>query len=291
MSLQVTPFSDLASKIVRIKKTESILPIAQKTAVINTLLVGDDLVLRTSLTSPVSYDREMIKLLHKHSVFVEKDETITPTLDAFSYNLSNIDKICLIWGLYKSSYDVLDKEREIECSSCKTKSKHHINMDDLIHEDTFNIWDKEVPFYEYNYIFDCEYENYVYRFHTKLPSIQDNNIMLNLISIDALQYNIEKTGSLFTKGQRMALITNNIELFEKSNPDSKVCTSSFQEILIAYDKYIPHQVAKEFFNNYSSHFDKYVPEFYYNVECPSCKNKFKHNVDLELEFFRKCILG
>ena len=59
-----------------IKKQEAIMPIARRSAMVTPLKVGDDLSLRTSLISPVQYDRMMIELIHSHTEIVTVDKNI-----------------------------------------------------------------------------------------------------------------------------------------------------------------------------------------------------------------------
>ena len=67
-------FLSIAQKVVELKKTITFLPIVKKFAHCHCVLVGDDLGLRTTLTNPVGYDRELIKLLHAHAEISETDD-------------------------------------------------------------------------------------------------------------------------------------------------------------------------------------------------------------------------
>jgi len=304
----ITPFMDAASKVKGIKKVQVVLPIARKSGNVTTLLVGDDLALRSSLTSPVGYDREMIQLLHKHTEFIEDSGNIQFPYAKFCQEISNIDKLSLIWGIYKSTYDTLGGERSFTCpkEECKHEFKDIIHLDDLIHEDTYVPWDKtmmiksgegedateqecEVPFHQYSHTVVIEYDNFVYEFAARLPSIQNNNIVLGRISIDVLQQNLEKIGSIFTRPQQMALLTKAVRLSAKDNSFAPAETSNVDEILASFQTSIPFVVAEEFFVKYGEEFDKYVPKYYKKMACPICGNTFDHNVDLEIEFFRRSL--
>jgi len=69
-----------------------------------------------------------------------------------SATMSNIDKICLIWALYKSTYETLG-QRNFVCDkeNCKTQFKQEILLESLIQEDTFTIWEEDKPFYNFTY--------------------------------------------------------------------------------------------------------------------------------------------
>ena len=57
------------SKISKLKRKELILPIAKKEVVVSPLSVGDDMILKTALISPVKLDKELMKLLWQHTEF------------------------------------------------------------------------------------------------------------------------------------------------------------------------------------------------------------------------------
>ena len=64
----------------RIKRKEIILPIARREAVVSPLSVGDDLILKTALISPVKLDKELMHLLWKHTEFwfPNQNEVVEP---------------------------------------------------------------------------------------------------------------------------------------------------------------------------------------------------------------------
>ena len=292
MSIE-TDFLKVAEALSSVKKQETTLPIAMKEAIVTPLLVGDDVALRTSLISPANYDKELIKLLYKHSEILDNGDPIKTNLQQFMGNLSNIDKVCLIWAIYKATYDTLGK-RPIKCggSNCDNEYNHEVKLDDLIQEDTFFPWDKDVPFNQYVHDIAIPYTgHYVYIFTSKLPSIADNNRILSLVPVDALQRTLETTGDLFTRSERLTLLVEKIAIEPKSDPKKRVESRSMQEILRAFDHFIPYDVAEKFLIEYSNEFDKYVPSFYTMVECPKCGEPNRLEVELEVELFRRIILG
>ena len=64
-------FLSIALSIKDIRKSEMLLPIARKSAVVTPFLLGDHQVLKTAILSPQNYDREMVKCLYKHTQIVE----------------------------------------------------------------------------------------------------------------------------------------------------------------------------------------------------------------------------
>jgi hypothetical protein len=297
MAAGFSPFLDAVSKLTSVKLTECIFPIAKITANFTPMVTGDDVSLRTSLVSPISYDRELCKIIVKHLTIVDKEEDTKLNYNQLVSKISNIDKLSAIWALYKATYDNLADQREMTCvnNECKQKFKIDIPMDDLIHEDTYTIWDvvdaesNDVPFDIYRVIISVEHKDTVYNFKVKLPSIKNNNDLLGVVSIDTLQYNLENTGRIFSRPQHMTLLTEALQITSKSNAFSAIETTNFDELLLTFNNYLPFQVSDKFFTEYNDIFTKYSPNYYLNVTCPICGNIDKHDIDLETEFFRKCL--
>jgi len=292
----LSSFLKAAEAIAGIKKQEVPLPIAQKQAIVTPLRVGDDLSMRSSLTSPVNYDREMTRMLYDHTevILSEGAVPVKENFERFCATLSNIDKVCLIWALYKTTYETLG-QRSFKCDkdNCKAEFKQEILLDTLVQEDTFTIWEEEKQFHEFVFPIEVEYEGFVYIFESRLPSIKDNNRLLSNLSIDALQNNLNQTGALFTRREQMTLLSKSVSIIKKgmSIDNETPRTESMQEMLLAFTSYVPHIVSEDFFTKYRDKFDKYYPKFYTNVNCPACGNQVKFQIDLEIEFFRRSLFG
>jgi len=89
------------------------------------MVTGDDVSLRTSLVSPISYDRELCKLIIKHLTIVDKEQDKKLNYNELVASISNIDKLSAIWALYKATYDNLADQREMTCvnKDCKQNLK------------------------------------------------------------------------------------------------------------------------------------------------------------------------
>ena len=72
--MALSEFLKMMQTISSIKKQEVPLPIARKSAVVNPLKVGDDLALRSSLVSPVNYDKDLTRLLYNHTEIMENED-------------------------------------------------------------------------------------------------------------------------------------------------------------------------------------------------------------------------
>lgn len=294
--VNLSSFLKAAETVAGIKKQEVPLPIAQKQAIVTPLRVGDDLTMRSSLTSPVNYDRDMSKMLYDHTevVLSQGAAPVKENFERFCATLSNIDKICLIWALYKTTYETLGL-RPFKCDkeNCKTEFKQEVLLESLIKEDTFTVWEEDKPFYDFIYPINVDYEGYTYLFESRLPSIRDNNRLMSNLSIGALQNNLTKTGALFTRREQMTLLSKSVAIIKKGVAvgDDTPRTENMQEMLMAFTDYVPHIVSEDFFKKYRDKFDKYYPKFYTNVPCPSCASQIRFQIDLEVEFFRRSIFG
>lgn len=292
----LSSFLKAAEAVAGIKKQEVPMPIAKKQAIVTPLKVGDDLSMRSSLTSPVSYDREITRMMYDHSEFVlaEGETPVKENFERFCATMSNIDKICLIWALYKTTYETLG-QRSFTCGkeNCKSEFKREILLDSLIQEDTFTIWAEDKSFYDFIFPIEVDYEDFTYLFESRLPSIKDNNRLLSNLSIDALQNNLNQTGALFTRREQMTLLSKSVSILRKgASPDNETPrTENMQEMLMAFTNYVPHIVSEDFFKKYRDKFDKYYPKFYTNVNCPACGDEIKFQIDLEIEFFRRSLFG
>ena len=292
-------FLQTLSRVTAVKKTMTALPIVKKQAQVSPLVVGDDLALRTSLTSPVFYDREIIKLIHSRTEFIKdkEDDEETLSYEDFVSKISNVDKLSLIWALFKATYETLG-ERNFTCPSenCvhnKNPIKNEVSLKDIIHDDTYQIWDEEQPFNEFSYQIDIPYKDVTYSFMARLPSISHNNKILATVSTDTLQNNLEKTGTIFSRSQSMALLTSAMQISGRSGDQeiNPVQTNNLQELLIAFNSYVPYTVSEKFLEKYNEKFEKYVPSYYKVIECPSCGKEVRNDFDLEVEFFRRGLFG
>ncbi len=288
-----TDFLAVLNQIKNIKKFETTLPIAQKAANIVPLMVGDDLSLRSSITSPSGYDREIINLLYNKVEFVHETKTYKETFDNFCNQISNIDKIVLLWSLYKCTYESLGL-RNLTCDKCKDnldkpfQFKEEIFIDELLHEDSLVAWEEDIPFYKYTFVIEIEYEDIVFKFSTVIPTIFKYNQILGMVSTADLQTNLDKLGQVFSKPMQLSLLTNQIEII--MNNETSI-GKSIQEILMAFDGQIPEVVSEEFYEKYNEKFNQYLPKFYKDIKCPNCANIIKHEIDIETEFFRRSVLG
>ena len=68
-------------QINRIRRKEIVLPIARREVVVSPLSVGDDLILKTALISPVKLDKELMYLLWQHTEFWSPSNEIVKPAD------------------------------------------------------------------------------------------------------------------------------------------------------------------------------------------------------------------
>ncbi len=286
-------FLETLSKVSSVKKTMTALPIIQQQVQVSPLVVGDDLSLRTSLTSPVFYDRDIVKLLHQKTEFVDG----SLPYEEFVNRISNIDKLSLIWALFKSTYETLGERQfycpKENCNHAKDPFKKEVLLDNIIQEDTFQVWEEEAPFHEYSFQIDIPYKEVIYSFMSRLPSIANNNQILATVSTEILQNNLEKTGTIFSRAQSMALLISAMQISGSSEGSNinPVQTNNLQELMMAFNSYVPFTVSEEFLEKYNEKFEKYIPNFYTVEKCPTCGEEVRNDFDLEVEFFRRSLFG
>lgn len=171
-------------QINRIRRKEIILPIARREVVVSPLSVGDDLILKTALISPVKLDKELMYLLWQHTEFwfpsndiVKQPEQQPESKDGvqvpqqrgrkkkfksqqdddktggkyksipeqeFYNTISYFDKLVLIWGIYNVTYGTLGTQT-IKCPHCEHEFESEVVVDDTLHEDSMELWDEEKP--------------------------------------------------------------------------------------------------------------------------------------------------
>ncbi len=302
---------NVLSQISAIKKTELILPIARTEAIVTPLTVGDDLTLKSSVLSPANLDMDLIQLIYDHTEFVkpqiedtsEKEGTkkkknsidgpkfYKPKFQKFLSEISHIDKLMLMWGIYKSTYDTLG-ERTITCENCKEEFKEDIDLDSLIQEDSITVLeDEKHPFSKYIELVTIPIDEWILEFECSLPTMKRYNNILSMIPISQVQENLEKIRSAFDTTHLMALFTQKFAVYPNKNPEQRVETVNLQEIMAALNKYVKITVADEFMKQYDKLFGNYMVKFYKPITCPSCKDVHDYNVDIEFEFFRRSLFS
>lgn len=282
-------FLSTAMTIKDIRKTEMVLPIARKTTVVTAFLLGDHGILKTAILSPQNYDREITKCLHRRCTIIDVEgNEVKYKYDELVSQISNIDKVCLIWACYKSTYKELG-QREVICSKCGIKNNYKISLEELIQEDSITFWEDETtPFYNYTYTIEVPYDDgYSYQFDTQIPTIKKYNQVLGSITIEKIKENLE-TNTVLSSSEELAVMVNSIKI--KKGDSIVTETNKLQEILIFLSSALPTEVSEYLKSDYEKKFDKYQPKFYTNLKC-SCGNSQKYMVDIETEFFRRTLFG
>lgn len=278
------------SSLNKLKIREIFCPVSKITVHTTPLTVGDDLSLRTMISSPEFYDREIASLIYKHSTFPELQSK--PDFDTFITQFSSFDRRLLLYGIYSSTYKVL-AEDEIKCTNCGHTFKDKIKSDEIINPESFEIWDKEQSFNNYYKEVKVDInpgeENTIndITFITKIPSIQDNFNVLSLTNPEQIQYTFEKTGQILTRSQELALVTKSIKI--NSNINNEIETdyiNDLESIYQAISEYITSDIVNDVVNNYNKEFDKYSPEFAKKYTCSKCAFEFSYGVNIESHLFR-----
>lgn len=284
-------FLDFAESIINYKKTEGGLPISKMSCQVVPFLTGDDLALRTSVTQPDGYDKDLNKLLCEKTKFYnpETKEFQSINLEQFKKNLSIYDRKTLLFLAQSITYETLGK-RSITCPKSSSENNPHSFEKEIFYSecqqpDSLKIWDKEKPFTEYVYPIECKFGDFTFVFNTKLPSLEKSTNILTYVDIPTMQRNFRTEGSPLSKANKIALFSDSIELYKNNDPDTKQVTNTLQEMLAFTEKSLPLTISQKVLNEYEKHFGEYEPKFYVKMKCPICGHEFDYILDVEWELF------
>jgi DNA-directed RNA polymerase subunit RPC12/RpoP len=279
------------SSLNKLKVREVYCPVSKVSVHTTPLTVGDDLSLRTMISSPEFYDREIASLIYKHATFPEFPNR--PSFDQFIDMFSSFDRRLMLYGIYSSTYKVL-AEDTIKCSNCGNEFKDKIKSEEIIDPESYQQWDKEKSFKEYflevpvdiNPDEDNTINHLV--FITAIPSIRDNFNVLSLTSPDQIQYTFEKTGQILTRAQELTLVTKAIRLESTVNGQQEIDhIADIESKYRAISEYITSDVVIDVVSKYNEEFDKYSPSFGKKYTCSNCGHEFSYGVNIESHLFRQ----
>ena len=275
----------------KVKQREVFCPMIKLRAITTPLMTIDDLVLKTSITSPDLYDQELSRLVHSHTRFPEIENTIN--FSEFVERISYIDRQVLIWGIFASTYGTLGT-LDITCPHCRYESKMEVLAEDLIQDDSLTVWDKDVPYYEYIHtiekVFDLE-NLYKLEFQTSIATIKQHLEILNLIDPEALKLNYQRFGSILSKSEELASVTRTLKLYHSPTDESPATWIGAHDIHSVIRDYITLDIADNILDEYNEHFNKFIPQFRKAITCQSCNNLYYYNADPEVVLFRNFLRG
>jgi hypothetical protein len=274
----------------RVKQREVFCPTANVRLMTTPLVATDDLLLRTTIASVDTYDRELTRLLYNHSIFHEVEEGKQISFNEYINFLSYLDRQVILWGVFESSYGTLG-EQEIDCPFCKYKFKDEITAMQVLQEDSLTLWDEKVPFTEYTHIVEkiVDVEGiYKIQFVTCLPTIKHHLDVLSLIPNEKLRDNFAKFGSILAKTEELTSITKEIRVF-RINDDAQApdIFDTPQDLHLVISEYILLDIVNDVLDDYNERFTKYVPVFKKPYTCGRCGKDFDFYVDIEVSLFRR----
>jgi len=273
-----------------LRQKEIFCPVTKSTVQTTPLTIGDDLALRTMVSSPDLYDREIAALIYRHTKFPEFSERIT--FDQFLDMFSSFDRRIMLYGIYSSTYEVISKDT-ITCPNCKETFEDEIKSKEIINPDVFTIWDKDKPFTEYvkevNVPINPDQENTInsLTFITGIPSIRDHFNTLKLVSPDKMRANYEKTNQILSRSEELTLITKAIQVNSNVAGNLEVdYINDINSIHEAIQSYMTSDIVNNVVEKYNEEFDKYSPNFKKAYTCSNCGHEFDVTVNIELSLFR-----
>lgn len=273
-----------------LRQKEIFCPVTKITVQTTPLTVGDDLALRTMVSSPDLYDREIAALIYRHTKFPEFTDRLT--FEQFLDTFSSFDRRIMLYGIYSSTYDKISKDK-ITCPNCKFEFEDEIKSSEIINHDVFTIWDKEEPFTKYFKSIEVpinpNQENTVNSlvFVTGIPSIRDHFNILKLVSPDKMKSNFEKTGQILSRSEELTLITKVIQVNSNVAGNNEVDNiNDIDSIHQAIMSYITNDVVNDVVDKYNEEFEKYNPAFKKLYICSECGHEYDVPINIELSLFR-----
>lgn len=276
-------------KFKEIRKRQVFCPVARHRVMVTPLTVADDISLRTMVSSPDIYERDLLLLIYEHSEFPDLALEDKPSFEVFSSNFSNFDKKILIWGIYDSTYGKLGQQ-QLTCPKCKNEFKETVFIKHLVDEDTIKaMWNHEVAFTEYDQVVtvDIGVEGFSkIEFIISIPTMKKHLDIMSLLNMDEIKDNTSKFNSVLSKQDELALVTKSMKLYENDTDFDELIT--FDDIHGAILGFIPLDVSQEIIDSFNNEFGKYDPKFKKQITCPNtiCGHKFDLEVDIEVAMFR-----
>lgn len=274
-----------------LRQKEVFCPVTKQSVQTTPLTVGDDLSLRTMVSSPDLYDREIAALIYNHTKF--PDLSPRPSFDQFIDLFSSFDRRIILYGIYSSTYETISENEKLTCPNCKNEFTDTIKTSEIISPDSYSVWDKDVPFNEFvkviNVPINPDSENTINSldFDTSVPSIRDYFNILKLVSPEKMKNNFDKTGQILSKSEELSLITKAIKVNSNVNGNLEVdVISDVGNINNAVNAYITSDVVNSVIDQYNEEFDKYSPTFKKSYTCSNCGHEFDQFVNIENSLFR-----
>ena len=274
-----------------LRQKEVFCPVTKVSVQTTPLTTGDDLSLRTMVSSPDLYDREIAALIYKHTKFPEFNQRLS--FDQFIDTFSSFDRKVILYGIYSATYDKIATDN-ITCPNCKHEFEDEIKSNEIVHPDLFSIWDKEKPFNEFYKEVEVsinppEVQNTItsLNFITGIPSIRDHFNILKLVSPDKMKSNFDKTGQILSRSEELTLITKVIQVNSNIGGVQEIDNiNDVDSVHEAISEYVSSDLVKTVVDQYNEEFNKYSPDFKKFYTCSNCGHEFDVPVNIELSLFR-----
>lgn len=282
--------SSIVSKFEKLKTIRSrqvYCPVAKLRAMVTPLTVSDDLSLKTMISSPDLYDKNLVILVFNHTEFPDIQEQ--PTFEQFLEIVSDFDKKALLWGIYDATYNTLGKN-QITCPKCKHSSEVEILSRDLIGDDFIKAtWEKPESFVDFFVPVEIEigiegFSKLI--FEVAIPTIKKHLDVLKLISIDDMKDNFNKFNTIVSKPEELALITKAISVFGDDLEFPEETVTKTYEIHSIIQNYVTLDIINDIITAFDNNLGIYDPKFKKDMKCTECGHGFSLPVDIEVALFR-----
>jgi len=277
MSLQT--FTTKLSEALSTRKVEVYLPIAKQRVTISPMTVLDDVNLRTRLTRLQEQFKALLAIIFERSVF----DPPYQNFNDFVSSITSFDTEVLTWGLYKATYRKF-RDFNLVCEHCDNIMTRDVDPDELLHEDSFKAWDREVPFTEFVHRVEIPLtSNLTLVAGIQLPSMRRIIRVLDMIPEERAARYLENLGISMTEYEFLLMCLKELSL--KENGEFIASVDNLQEIQILLNTHIDADVKDKILDEYNKVFAEYTPKFYVVQTCSKCGKQFKTEVPSIMTLF------
>ena len=279
-------------KIVDLKRQEIALPISKKKVLLSPLCVDDNYKLKLILATPSTYDSELLKLIYTKIQFPLDEKK--PSFEDFCRTYSYFDKAFMLRGLYDISFNGQIGKFPAKCPACDEKFEETLTVNNTYDPTSVVQWEHPESYLDFRHqiVFDnldpeTEMEKII--INVKVPSIDDMFKVLTFVRKETIQLNLKTFGSPYSNTEIIAQATESIDIFNIDGTTDSI--TSKKDIYEGYKlNNIPLEIGEKVIEEWDRIFDKYIPVFKKNLECPKCghvADDFNIQVNYEQLFFER----
>jgi hypothetical protein len=205
------------------------------------------------------------------------------TFDNFLFYVSYYEIESIAYTFTLSTYESDDSyEKPIKCPICENSFKYDVSLREFVDIKSFKIWNKDKPYYEYDFIFEYSIDNNTsIKFVMFIPNIYTYLTRVRGLTTDTINYNIENYGSILDIHTELTLHTKQITISSgNDNIENLDKPDEIYELIVN----LPADIYNKLLSFYQSNIKIYCPSYKYELICPNCKNTIQLSLSPLLEF-------